>query len=65
MDLNSFWSPHSLRKPLKRGFDDPKLIFIHMQKSIRFLIWTRCSAYFHSLSAENMISDMVSSQISV
>ena len=32
MDLNSFWSLHSLQKPLKRGFGDPKLIFIHMQK---------------------------------
>ena len=26
MDLKSFWSL------LKRGFDDPKLIFFHMQK---------------------------------
>ena len=32
MDLNSFWSLQFLRIPLKRGFDDPKLIFIHMQK---------------------------------
>ena len=42
----------SLRERLKIDFDDPKLIFLTWKESFRFLISTRCSAYFDSLSAE-------------
>ena len=65
MDLNSFFALKSLPKRLKRDFDDPKLIFLTCKEIFRFLISTRCSAYFDSLSAGNMIYDIVSSEISV
>ena len=32
MDLKGFFVLKSLRKRLKRDFDDPKLIFFHLQR---------------------------------
>ena len=64
MDLDRFFDLKSLRERLKRNFDDSKLFF-HFERKFWFLISTRFSPYFDSLSAANMISDMVSSEILV
>ena len=64
MDLNSFFALKSLRERLKRDFDDSKPIIFTCRESFWFLISTRC-AHFDSQSAANMISDILTSEISV
>ena len=58
MDLDSFFALKSLEE--RFDFDDSNTL-----KESWFLISTRFSPYFDSLSAAKMISDMISSEILV
>ena len=52
-------------RKLKTRINDCKIVFIQFEESYRFLIATSYFAHLDSLNAENMISLLVRSEISI
>ena len=54
-----------LQDGLKHDFDDCKMNFFQLKESFRFLISKCYFAHVDSVSAENMISDLLGLEISI